>query len=138
MRKNQYERIARALVEAALYSDEYVLKKLKVNATTLMRWRSLAEKCPELQQRVELLLERSRADWLDQNADAGLAWIEFFRQASMKLNPCDPDAVKAAVNAYRAIGEMVVTRRLASDSDRSVCEQTEEQTKPLGTEESSD
>lgn len=106
------ELAAAVLVEATLAGDKETAKKYGISPRSIERWRRRVEVDGKLAELVAVKKGAAERDWADNLPTAIRKAIDFLGGSMTKLDPKDPEAVRAAAGAMKLLTETAMARRL--------------------------
>lgn len=118
-----YERAARALVQAALEGDAKASATEGITIRSIRRYRQRLEGDELLSRLVREKLYLAEREWAHKLAPAIRSALDFIARAGQQANPRDPNAIHAMAGALKLVTEAEVTKKVidarlaASDRD---------------------
>lgn len=109
MTREQRDRAAKLLVEAATLGDKATAKKHGVSLRTLQRWRKQLEGDSALSQAVASKKAKVEEGWADEIPGALRAAIAFLTKAAEQADPKDPAAIHSVAGAMKLLSETSAT-----------------------------
>lgn len=105
-----YDRAARALIEAIHYGDDVAAQRFGVTKRSIRRWRAKSQIDQELSHKVRELKDLDNRDWAKRLVDGILAQIDYATRAAQEANPKDPEAIHANTASLRALSEIAIVK----------------------------
>ena len=106
------DRIAAALVAAALLGDKRAAEKHGVTTRTLRRWRTRAARDVELSAIVREKRDAVERAWAAEIPEALAADLDLIRRTAVETRNRSPEMVRAMAVAVKVISEVAVTWRI--------------------------
>ena len=139
-----YERAARALVDASFSGDEGAARKYGVSTVSIWNWRNRLNTDPKLLMLFSSKKEQAEANWSLELIPAILAAIDFLKRAAQSADPTQPDVIYSIAGALKIMADVrasmdILDARLAefnrearaADQQMAAVEADEPNTEPV-------